>query len=256
MNIVRVVINTIKFILNNFKQLFKNIKTIIMWFIKGRPNGVNIVSYFESKPKGYQENTFLFNITALPEKTVDGRVWIGFPFPSAPNKERFGLTVKNETCLYQFEPQMEDYSATVITNDDIELWDNFRKFKKDPTIDLANVQDLIYWHVDDFAIATMWVEPDKWYQITFTHKIASDSQLFVPTRFPVFVANGKDEVLINYTMWVVNTLCYINNPSYLNKIETRTRSIQKFKVAQDFKYDVDTRFDTDNWESSDDENSD
>jgi len=224
-----------------------------MWFIKGKPSNVNIVGYFESKSQGYQENTFLFNLRALPETTIDERMWIGFPFPAAPNKQDFGFTLKSSSKLYQLEPQMESYNATVIQKQDIQLWDNFRKFKKLDTIDLANVQDLVYWHVDDFAMVTMWVESDQWYEITFTHKIASDSQLFVPTRFPVFVANGKDEVLINYTMWIVNTMCFINNPSYLDKIETRTRLIQKFKANQGFKYDVDTRFDTDNWESSDDE---
>ena len=222
-----------------------------MWFLKGKPNGVNIVSYSESKPKGYQENTFLFNVSSENSDNL----WVGFPFPCAPNKNQFGFTILEKTNLFILEPQMQEYNPHILNQQDIELWDNFRKFKRMDNIDLAQVQDLIYWHIDDFAIATTWIQPNKWYIISYTHKIGADSQLFIPTRFPIFVANGKEPILINYTMWVVNAMSYLNLPEYLHKIETRTKTIQKFRVSDTFKYDIDTRFDTDNWESSDDENS-
>lgn len=222
-----------------------------MWFLRGRPTTIDIDAAVESVDCGYQRTTYRFKIAAEPETTLDGKVWIGLPIPWAPHKENGAVKVIDNDFLDRVAPA-EDVET--ITNEQLTIWERLRAMKREEHIELVHVQELINWHLDDFGVATAWVETDKTYQVSYQHKIASDSCLFVPTRLPTVIASHQPTV--NFNLWVVNGLLHDLPKQVVKESATDLDGRSVVKVTfSDWDWGEDTRFHTDNWESSDDEES-
>lgn len=217
-----------------------------MWFLRGRPTDIYIRGYVESVDSGYQKTSIRFNINADPNTLHEGKVWVAISFPWSPHKENGSLKLLEQNMLEHVEPNEEIVKPTI---DDIQIWDRLRALKSEDNIELVHVQELINWHLDDVGVMTFWAEPGKTFQLDYSHKIASDSRLFFPTRLPTLIANKTPNV--DCKLWVKNAVL-VDIEKQLERASTTKKDIALF-TFKDWNWDLDTRFSTDNWESSDDE---
>ncbi len=222
-----------------------------MWFLRGRPTCIKVLALLKSIPYGYQQVSYRFQVSANPETLKNGKIWIGIAVPWAPHKENGGFQI-SDSDLLSFLKEGEE--VQVLSMDMLQLHQNPRALKRLRDIELVHVQELGQWYLDDIGIISCWVEPNKWYQINYTHKIAADSCLFLPTRLPTIIGSHKPEM--DYKLWVVNAM-NIDIPKHLIR-EQCPESLGNLETLdyytfKEWDWDEDTRIHTDNWESSDDE---
>lgn len=210
-----------------------------MWFLKGRPSSINVTALVKSVDKGYQQTSLLFKFNAAV------KILVSIAFPYAPHKERGSFKLIQETPFGTVD-------STVLGEEDITIYNRPRDLKKIPEIDLFNFQEMGNWYIEDFGFITFWAEPGKQYQLNYIHKIASDSQLFLPTRLPTFVVSGKPE--INYKLSIIGANI-LTVPPHM-KLENSRGDAVVHASFNAWNWDLDTRFNTFNWESSDDGESD
>ncbi len=232
-----------------------------MWFLKGRPTSINVWALIASVANGYQQTSYRFRIEAEEATTKDGKVWIAIAIPWAPHKPNGSLTfIKNNLLALLEENSGNTEQATILKKEDVEIYERLRSLKTSPDIELVHVQDMIQWYLDDIGVITFWAETGKTYQLDYSHKIASDSCLFLPTRLPMVIASVHKPKM-DYKLWVVNGLS-IDLKSQLHRKEFNPRLKGVLKESQetldcftisDWEWDNDTRIGTENWESSDDE---
>ena len=151
----------------------------------------------------------------------------------------------HENLLEQFD---KEKNVTVVNETDIQTWIRLRDLKTQPDIELVHVQEIIQWYLDDIGVMTMWVNAGETYQIDYSHKIASDSCLFLPTRIPTLVQTISPEM--DYQLWTIDAFL-VDIPNYLHK-ESSSNKVDHFTFGE-WGWDYDTRINTNNWESSDDE---
>ena len=225
-----------------------------MWFLKGRPTKITVRALVSSIQSGYQQTSYRFNIQADEESLHDGKMWVAIAIPWAPHKPDGSFKIVNTDLLSQLE---DNNDVQNLSTDDIEIWDRLRSLKTQPNIELVHVQELINWYLDDVGVVSCWVKPDTTYQLNYTHKIAADSCLFLPTRLPIIISARKPEM--DYKLWAVNSVC-LDLEKQLKR-EGFNSELQKIVGNQeldlltfkDWEWDTDTRIHTDNWESSDDD---
>lgn len=226
-----------------------------MWFLKGQPTNIDVRALVSSINGGYQQTSYRFNISAKEGTTVDGKVWVAFAIPWAPHKKNGSFKIVEKDTLSLLE---DTVNVTTLTENDIEIWERLRALKVQPNIELIHVQELINWHLDDIGVVTFWAETDKTFQLNYTHKIAADSCLFLPTRLPSVIASRNPTV--NAKMWVVNGRSYDLPPQLvkdthgqiLQDPETVVDSLDCY-TFKEWGWDEDTRIHTENWDSSDDD---
>ncbi len=225
-----------------------------MWFLKGRPSSINVKALIASVSGGYQQTSYRFSVQA------DDKIWIALAIPWAPHKPNGSFKVVENNLLTLLEENSGNTEeVTVLDKDDIEIWERLRNLKTQPNIELVHVQELINWYLDDIGVITFWAEPDKTYQISYTHKIAADSCLFLPTRLPTIIASHKPDV--QYKLWVVNGVVVdLQKNVYKDSVEPQLHELLKESQEsldllkfREWDWDEDTRISTENWESSDDE---
>jgi len=225
-----------------------------MWFLKGKPTSITVNALIQSVPFGYQATNYRFKVSAQQDSGIDGKIWVGIPFPWAPHKPDGSFKINTENLLSTIDPT--DENVTILTRQDVGLHIRPRDFKKLDTVDLVHIQELCQWYLEDIGIISVWIKPDEWYQVNFTHKIASDSCLFLPSRLPTIVNSYAPSM--DYKLWVLNAW-NVETPKYL-KEESHNHSkdftdLKCYKIA-DWEWNDDTRIHTENWESSDDASSD
>nr|QBK87159.1 MAG: hypothetical protein LCMAC201_00610 [Marseillevirus LCMAC201] len=232
-----------------------------MWFLKGRPTAIDIQALMVSISGGYQQTSYRFKVDAEPETTKNGKVWIAIAIPWAPHKENgsFKLVDVNLLSLIIQNSSDDGTEVTMLTKDDLQIYERLRSLKTSPDIELVHVQELCQWYLDDIGVATCWIEPGKTYQIDYSHKIAADSCLFLPTRLPTIIMAHKPKV--EGKLWVVNGM-RTDLPSQLssNQYDSKLRELLKESqetldcyTFNEWGWDLDTRIHTENWESSDDD---
>lgn len=228
-----------------------------MWFLRGRPTAIEVNALIQSLPNGYQSTNYRFKVCIQPETGKDNKIWIGIPFPWAPHKPDGSFVevpAKSERDLLSSVDPLDD--VVYLKRQDVELHIKPRALKKSPDVELAQVQELAHWYLEDVGIATAWVESDKWYQVNFTHKIAADSCLFLSSRLPTLVHSHGPS--IKYKLWVADAWT-IDPPKHLQRVDYNLESanlidrdrLQCF-TFNEWVWDDDTRIHTENWESSDD----
>lgn len=225
-----------------------------MWFLKGRPYSITVNALIASLPMGYQATNYRFKVTIEPGTGKDDKMWIGIPFPWAPHKVDGSYTdiaqQSEQDVLSTLEP-LDD--IVYLQRKDLELHIKPRALKKSQEADLAHVQELCHWYLEDVGIATTWIESDKWYQLNFTHKIAADSCLFFSSRLPTLIHSHTPK--LDYKLWVLDAWG-VDPPKHLQRVEHQstlfsTDRLQCFSF-KDWVWDDDTKIHTENWESSDD----
>ena len=216
-----------------------------MWFLKGRPTNIKVRALVASINGGYQQTNYRFSVES------NEKVWIALAVPWAPHKPNGSFKITNEDQLSSLVAEDTLPSPTVLTDVDIEVWERLRDLKTQDNIELIHVQELINWYLDDIGVITFWVEPGKTYQLNYTHKIASDSCLFLPTRLPTIIAARKPDM--DYKLWVVDGVT-LEVQKWLKRetVEGLSRNM-KLLSFREWGWDEDTRINTDNWESSDDD---
>lgn len=222
-----------------------------MWFFKSRPVSITVYGFVENLPKGYQKTEYRFNVSSNEEKCIDNKLCIGIVFPFSPNKQNGGFSLLKEDCLSKLEPELSE--PIYINNDNIEVTDEFRKFKNN-NYDLVNIQNLSQTYLDDFGIIKTWIEQNKWYHISYKHKISSDSKLFFPSTLPLVVEN-VDKPTMDYKLWVNNNIPYekCQELTPLN-YNVDMINVKPYKVnIPNWEFDV--KLSTYNWDSSDDDSS-
>lgn len=210
-----------------------------MWFLKGRPSSIIMNAVIKSVDKGYQQNSLCFKL----EAAVKMLVVIAFPY--APHKERGSFKLVEDSAFSKND-------SVILAESEITIYNRARDLKKLPEIDQFNYQEMGNWYIEDFGFITFWAEPGVQYGLNYMHKIASDSQLFMPTRLPTFVVSGKPQ--IDYKMSVIGANI-ISVPPYIKLENSKSDEIVKIHFEK-WNWDLDTRFNTFNWESSDDGESD
>jgi len=225
-----------------------------MWFLKGRPTSINIKALISSVANGYQQTSYRFSVEA------EEKVWVAVAIPWAPHKPNGSFKIVNEDLLTLIEENSGNTEkVTVLTEDDIHIWERLRDLKIQPEIELVHVQELINWYLDDIGVITFWAQPGETYQINYTHKIASDSCLFLPTRLPTIIMAHKPHV--QYKLWVVDGIT-IDLQKHLRQGPFDPNLCELLKESQstldlleftEWGWDDDTRVNTENWESSDDD---
>ena len=213
-----------------------------MWFLNGRPDGINCRAVVSSIAGGYQQTSIRFSINA------SSKTWIAIAFPWSAHKENGSLEINKENLVDRFD--IAD-NVTNISATDVEIWERLRSLKTQPDIELVHVQELINWYLDDIGVMTLWVEPNQTYQINYRHKIGADSCLFLPTRLPVIISARKPQM--DYRLWVLNGIV-IDLPKWLKRVRWEEEVAEL--EYNEWDWDEDTRINTDNWESSDDISSD
>lgn len=207
-----------------------------MWFLKGRPSAITASAVVKSIDKGYQQTSLSVKFDAAV------KLLIAIAYPYAPHKSGGSLKFTEDSPFSKI-------GAQVLGETDVTIYSRARDIKKVPDIDLFNFQEMGNWYVEDFGFITFWAEPGKEYQLNYTHKIAYDSQLFLPTRLPTFVVSGKPE--IDYKLSIVGGNL-MTVPPYLKLENSRADAVVKATFSKQWNWDLDTRFNTFNWESSDD----
>ena len=210
-----------------------------MWFLKGRPSNISINALVKSIDKGYQQTSLQIKLDAAV------KLLVAIAYPYAPHKEQGSLKFIEESPFSKVD-------TTVLSEEQVQLYARPRDVKKIPDIDQFNFQEMSNWYIEDFGFITFWAEPGTQYQLNYTHKIAADSQLFLPTRLPTFVVSGKPE--IEYKVSIIGANI-VSVPGYLKLDTSRGDAIVKAHFEK-WNWDLDTRFNTYNWESSDDGESD
>lgn len=261
-----------------------------MWFLNGRPNKINVDSLLTSISGGYQNTSYRFTVQKKspgpklvkkeqepveaedgemiqPEPVVveepvqdDGKVFVAIAFPWCSNREDGSLNIMNldDPCSHHLDKICPSENVTVLQKDDVTVWERLRALKSVEGVELATVQEMITWYLDDIGVMTLWIESGKTYQLNYSHKIAADSKLFLPTRLPVFV--NQKELEMNYRLWTIDAKVY-ELPKFLKRgiVTDQERQVvpsDKCLHRLEFKgwqWDEDTRISTDNWDSSDDE---
>ena len=209
-----------------------------MWFLKNRPRKLSFHTHVKSIEKGYQHTSIQFTLDSAL------KLLVAVPFPYAPHKPNGSF--KLATSL------IGDQSAIPIEESQITIYTRGRDLKNVEGVEMFNVQELLNWHVEDFGFATFWVEPDKTYDISFTHKIAPDSCLFVSTRLPTLVVSGNPQIEFKLTVEGANIVDIQEGLTILN---SRKDPVVKAEYTAKTWGD-DIRFHTFNWDSSDDESED
>ncbi len=229
-----------------------------MWFIKGRPDKIQLNAVLISLPNGYQHTTLQFRVQ--PKEGEDVRIAI--PFPWAPHKDSGGFVLETNHTLELIQQDIAELPSgvTKYTADDVKIYDNARKLKREE-VDLINVGDMYtYYNYADFGFVTVHLEPDKWYQLSYRHKISALSTLFVPCRLPVTIIMQKPEY--EFKLWVINGNKF-NLPTFLRKLEYPSRvmnllpesyeTLHCYAYTDGWDWETDVDIHTTNWESSDDE---
>ena len=228
-----------------------------MWFLKGRPTNIDIKALISSIANGYQQTSYRF---CVQTEDNNEKVWLALPAPWAPHKPNGSIKVNDDNLLTLLEENSGNNEEFVtLSEQDIEIWERLRDLKVQPNIELMHVQELITWHLDDIGVMTFWAEPGKTYQISYTHKIASDSCMFMPTRLPTIIAAHKPEV--HCKLWIVNGIV-LELQEYQQKMSVDSKLCSLLRESQEsldllsfgeWMWDQDTRINTNNWESSDDD---
>ena len=217
-----------------------------MWFLKGRPTSITVRALIESIVGGYQNTTIRFNINAESEE----KIWIAIAIPWAPHKKNGGINIMQHDLLNKLEGSDD---VIQLTAEDVQVWERLRSIKREPNIELVHVQELCNWYLDDIGVVTCWVEPSKTYQLSYSHKIASTSRLFFPTRLPTIISVSHKPKM-DYQLWVVNGIT-IELPEWVikEKINCGENGVLDLLKFKDWAWNEDIQIITDNWESSDDD---
>ena len=214
-----------------------------MWILgSSRPEAITVRAVIKSVHPGTQENSYRLRI-----KSEKGEpVWVAIAFPWAPHKSNGGFQDTSVNLL----PADIDNNPSVEDIKDAPTYSRLRDLKTKEGIELMYVQELINWYLDDVGVVTFWADSEKWYQLNYRHKIASDSCLFFPTRLPVTLSYRKPEM--DYKLWVVDGLTMTIPKQLVRESREGVTEVFTFK-SEGWGWDEDTRINTDNWESSDDE---
>jgi len=221
-----------------------------MWFLKGSPSSINVEAVIASIDQGYQQTSYRFSVESSKDEE---EMFIGIAVPWSPHKPNGSIKFNDLDAFSNLDS--EKTATTCLTTDDIVIVNRLRDLKSRDDIELVHVQDLINWYLDDIALMTFRVKCGQKYQLNYSHKIATDSCLFLPARLPVVLANRK--LSFDYKIWVKNGLCY-DLPLYLKKNsiapETRALFSESLDLLTFNKWDWsnDIHIHTDNWNSSDD----
>lgn len=220
-----------------------------MWFLGGRPTGVNVDALLTSVSGGYQQTDYRFTVNSESEK-----LFIAIAFPWCTNREDGSLEFVESAALDGVCPAE---NVQVIGKADVDIWERLRSLKMIEGSELALVQEMITWYLDDIGVMTLWIESGKTYQLSYRHKIAADSKLYFPTKMSVFI--NKKTVEFNYRIWTVDAMLY-DLPRYLKKGSTTPEQcssvkgvLNRVEFADGFNWDDDFKVSTDNWDSTDDE---
>ncbi len=241
-----------------------------MWNLLGRPDQIDMYQIVELLPLGYQKNSILLKLGIARDSSTAAlqplklknspslevkKFRVCFPFPSAANKKDGSLQVL---------PSPDEKLKTLVPNylcpDQYKVYDNARKLKSEP-VDLVNVQEMYaHYNYNDFGYLTFELLEDVWYGITYTHKISSESIIFIPFRLSGTMNLKKPEY--NYSLWVKGGKRY-NLQKFLTVSSSKEfPGFDKFSVnkedeqisSQGFGYEQDIKIHTtDAWDSSDDE---
>ena len=208
-----------------------------MWFLKGKPTEINIQSVVVSLDKGYQQNSITFTFQASDNLIV------ALPYPWTPNKPNGSFQL-----LEGLPKGPVTENAENITKENITIYEKLRDLRKIEGIDLMNVHEIMNWHVEDVGVAVFNVAPNTTYQINYTHKIAIDSCLFIPTRIPSSVMNYNPKVSVK--LWLKGAIL----SDIHKKVEIISSRHDEYVQAtfKEWDWGEDVRFHTFNWESSDD----
>ena len=222
-----------------------------MWFLKGCPSSIQAKVLVSSVQDGYQYNNFRFAIESARED--EDKMWVAIAVPWSPHKPNGSIKFNDNDGLTNLDEEEEKFCS--VEEKDVVIYDNLRSLKKLSDIELVHVQDLINWHLDDIAVMTFWIESGQTYQLNYSHKIAPDSKLFVPTRLPIVFQERK--LLIDYKIWVINGMCYdLQKFLKRNTVDSEKQSLYSESLDlltfNDWTWDEDVRIHTDNWASSDD----
>lgn len=250
--------------------MIRIIKQLIMlWFLTTHPNSVEINAFVASLPKSYQRITQRFMITSNSEDTSTfSRICV--PFPWSPEKDDGGLKFIQDddhildTLLSASNTNSDNIpEASFIRENDVKVYRKVLSLKNDQldvnpllVIDLAEKYS---W--DDWGFMTFEILPNKWYTLSYTHKISVYSTLCVPTILPinlvykglpisvnVFAADaeqrGKQKFLTVEDV----------TPEQLDiAVRAGFKTLDRYTTDSSFNGDSDVSISTCNWESSDDE---
>lgn len=263
-----------------------------MWFLNGRPSKINVDALLKSVSGGYQNTTFRFTVEKSPPGTRwvkkpqdpiedengelveqepllveeivedDDRMFLAIAFPWCSNRENGSLNIMkpDEKYAQYLDKLCPAENVTILQRDDVEIWERLRSLKMYEGVELALAQEMITWYIDDIGVMTLWIESGKTYQISYSHKIAADSKLFLPTRLPVFI--NRKSVQMNYRLWTIDamvhevpkflTRCVVTDQERAVLPDLDSHSLHRLDF-KDWDWEDDTRINTDNWESTDDE---
>lgn len=216
-----------------------------MWFLRGSPTRIQTDITVESVQPGYQHTKLTFKIDATAESTTqDGLVWIALAYPWSPHRPDGSLILMDSATDVTAD-------ATVIGKTDVQITEKLRKLRNNPNVQLMNAQELCQWYLDDIGVMSFWVKLNQTYTISYKHKIAANSKLFVPDRLPTLVASKNPEIISKLT--VVNDMG-VQVPKHLQKMgKIGNSTVYEYKK---WDWDEDTWLESDNWDSSDDGDSD
>lgn len=214
-----------------------------MWFLKGGvPNNVDMNVLASSIDKGYQENIIQFRVSGDEGYTV------GFTFPWSSNKKDGSLTLITPNT-YDTEFELIEDAKTP----ELQIFRKARELKKNTELDRGTISEIWDCYVnEEYGVFTTEIEPNTWYQLSYTHKISIFSKLFLPTRLSNY--HIMSNPTFNLNVWSRNiSLRQQELDQIVEKVsnDRYTGSTENKSLKRLMEYDI--YFSTSNWESSDDE---
>lgn len=260
-----------------------------MWFLTRHPAAIRIAAVVVSLPKSYQHTIQRFYLAApAPETTVGGEsaptsIRVALPFPWSDNKADGSFTLKSDAESDALLDAMDNESglvtesraasaadrerSTSITREanDLRIYRKVLGIKNDQEdVNVILVNDLAEkYSWDDWGFMTFEVEPNRWYHISYTHKISVYSTLCVPATLPVNLFYKK--VPISVTVYAINgdkrnrqsfmePLADVNEErlSYVRSAYGIDATLLSYRTSAAFAGAEDINVAVCNWESSDD----
>jgi hypothetical protein len=210
-----------------------------MWFFRNKPSNLDIKWLVSSYGAGYQLNTVVFKVSVVDQKGIT----IAIPYPWTPHKTDGSLTIDSNT-----ESQLT-FNCERLNRNNVKIVNRFKELNN-AGYELFMIQELSNWYLDDIAVMLIDIEPEKYYTITYSHKISADSYLFIPTRLSCLLST----IPVQFKLWILNGIT-ADLPKQLKRIGVEPINNTTAEVF-DFNtwgWEDDTRIISDNWESSDDE---
>lgn len=237
-----------------------------MWTLLGRPSHIDMYQIVELLPLGYQKNSILLKLDSGqgpnlsvesslrredPNLKLDSKTKyrVCLPYPSAPNKKDGGLKIVDT------DEKLKTLNFNSMVPGEFKIYDSARKLKNEE-VDLVNVQEMHqHYNYNDFGYLTFEILENVWYAFTYTHKISSESILFIPFRLSGVLNLKKPEY--NYNLWVKGGKRYNLQKFLIKSPESEFENFDKFGIVRDsdpMGWDEDIKINTvDGWDSSDDD---